>query len=151
LKLFFKNQLVTTPKPSIKEKNRTEQNRTEKKMATTNEIKLLELKQENEELRELLEIQEGKLERAMFAIYQLHGGLYNQISQRYILAKKNALLYGQPLLADANEAESEDFTTRQGDNHEIRLRQMEETIEMLEGKIESFETKTNKLYIKKFE
>ncbi len=116
-------------------------------------MQISKLKQENEELRELLEIQEGKLERAMFAIYQLHGGLYNQISQRYILAKKNALLYDQPLLTteDANEAESEEFTTRQGDNHEMRLRQMEETIETLEGKIESFEAKTNKLYIKKFE
>ena len=122
-------------------------------MATTNDMQISKLKQENEELRELLEIQEGKLERAMFAIYQLHGGLYNQISQRYILAKKNALLYDQPLLTteDANEAENEEFTTRQGDNHEMRLRQMEETIETLEGKIESFEAKTNKLYIKKFE
>ncbi len=122
-------------------------------MATTNDMQINKLKQENEELRELLEIQEGKLERAMFAIYQLHGGLYNQISQRYILAKKNALLYDQPLLTteDANEAENEEFTTRQGDNHEMRLRQMEETIETLEGKIESFEAKTNKLYIKKFE
>lgn len=125
-------------------------------MAATNEMKIEELKQENEELRELLEIQEGKLERAMFAIYQLHGGLYNQISQRYILAKKNALLFGQPLLENtkytSDEAEEdEEFTTRQGDDHELRIRQLEETIEMLEGKIESFETKTNKMYIKKFE
>ena len=122
-------------------------------MATTNEMKLEELKQENEELRELLEIQDGKLERAMFAILQLHGGLYNQISQRYILAKKNADLYGQPLLenAAATEEEDEELTTRQGDRHELRIQQLEQTIEMLEGKIEAFETKTNKLYIKKNE
>jgi hypothetical protein len=123
-------------------------------MATTNEMKLEELKQENEELRELLEIQDGKLERAMFAILQLHGGLYNQISQRYILAKKNADLYGQPLLenaAAAEEEEDEELTTRQGDRHELRIQQLEQTIEMLEGKIEAFETKTNKLYIKKYE
>ena len=122
-------------------------------MATTNEMKLEELKQENEELRELLEIQDGKLERAMFAILQLHGGLYNQISQRYILAKKNADLYGQPLLenAAATEEEDEELTTRQGDRHELRIQQLEQTIEMLEGKIEAFETKTNKLYMKKNE
>ena len=122
-------------------------------MATTNEMKLEELKQENEELRELLEIQDGKLERAMFAILQLHGGLYNQISQRYILAKKNADLYGQPLLENAAAAEEEDeeLTTRQGDRHELRIQQLEQTIEMLEGKIEAFETKTNKLYMKKNE
>ena len=122
-------------------------------MAMTNEMKLEELKQENEELRELLEIQDGKLERAMFAILQLHGGLYNQISQRYILAKKNADLYGQPLLENAAAAEEEDeeLTTRQGDRHELRIQQLEQTIEMLEGKIEAFETKTNKLYIKKNE
>jgi hypothetical protein len=121
-------------------------------MATTNEMKLEELKQENEELRELLEIQDGKLERAMFAILQLHGGLYNQISQRYILAKKNADLYGQPLLENAAAAEEdEELTTRQGDRHELRIQQLEQTIEMLEGKIEAFETKTNKLYMKKYE
>ena len=122
-------------------------------MATTNEMKLEELKQENEELRELLEIQDGKLERAMFAILQLHGGLYNQISQRYILAKKNADLYGQPLLENAAETEEEDeeLTTRQGERHELRIKQLEQTIEMLEGKIEAFETKTNKLYMKKYE
>ena len=120
-------------------------------MATTNEMKLEELKQENEELRELLEIQDGKLERAMFAILQLHGGLYNQISQRYILAKKNADLYGQPLLENAAAAEDEELTTRQGERHELRIQQLEQTIEMLEGKIEAFETKTNKLYIKKYE
>jgi hypothetical protein len=122
-------------------------------MATTNEMKIEDLKQENEELRELLEIQDGKLERAMFAILQLHGGLYNQISQRYILAKKNADLYGQPLLENAAAAEEEDeeLTTRQGERHELRIQQLEQTIEMLEGKIEAFETKTNKLYMKKYE
>ena len=117
-------------------------------MATTNEMKLEELKQENEELRELLEIQDGKLERAMFAILQLHGGLYNQISQRYILAKKNADLYGQPLLENAKATEDEELTTRQGERHELRIQQLEQTIEMLEGKIEAFETpnKQKKLY-----
>ena len=86
------------------------------------------------------------MERAMFAIYHLHAGLYNQISQRYILAKKNALLYGQPqpLLEntrDSEEEEEQEFTTRQGDRNELRIQQMEQTINMLEEKIESFETK----------
>jgi len=139
--MFFK-KLISNNSQARKQSN---------KMAATNEMKLEELKQENEELRELLEKQEGKLERAMFAIYQLHGGLYNQISQRYILAKKNALLLGQPLLEDTSEAECEDFTTRQGDDHELRIQQLEQTIEMLEEKIESFEAKTTKMYIKKFE
>ena len=125
-------------------------------MDTSNEQQIKELKQENQELRDLLEIQEGKLERAMFAICQLHGGLHNQISQRYILAKKKAFLYGQPLLENIKEAqeetvdEEEEFTTRQGDRHELRLQQMEQTIKMLDEKIESFDAKNNKLY-KKFE
>ena len=113
-------------------------------MDATNEMQIKDLKQENEDLRELLEIQEGKLERAMFAIYHLHAGLYNQISQRYILAKKNALLYGQPLLEntrDSEEEEEQEFTTRQGDRNELRIQQMEQTINMLEEKIKSFETK----------
>lgn len=118
-------------------------------MDTTNEQQIKVLKQENEELRELLEIQEGKLERAMFAICQLHSGLHNQISQRYILAKKKAFLYGQPLLENIKEAQEEtdeeqEFTTRQGDRHELRLQQMEQTIKMLDEKIESFDAKTNK-------
>jgi predicted secreted protein len=113
-------------------------------METTNEQQIKVLTQENEDLRELLEIQEGKLERAVFAIYHLHGGLYNQISQRYILAKKNALLSGQPLLAEEETTEDQEFTTRQGDRNELRIQQMEQTINMLEKKIEYFETKTNK-------
>ena len=121
-------------------------------MDATNEMQIKELKQENEDLRELLEIQEGKLERAMFAIYHLHAGLYNQISQRYILAKKNALLSGepQPLLEntrDSEEEEEQEFTTRQGDRNELRIQQMEQTINMLEEKIESFATNTNKFLI----
>ena len=110
-------------------------------MDATNEMQIKVLKQENEDLRELLEIQEGKLERAMFAIYHLHAGLYNQISQRYILAKKNALLSGEPLLVEEEQDEEQEFTTRQGDRNELRIQQMEQTINMLEEKIESFETK----------
>jgi len=118
-------------------------------MDATNEMQIKDLKQENEDLRELLEIQEGKLERAMFAIYHLHAGLYNQISQRYILAKKNALLSGepQPLLVEEEQDEEQEFTTRQGDRNELRIQQMEQTINMLEGKIESFAINTNKFLI----
>lgn len=120
-------------------------------MDATNEMQIKVLKQENEDLRELLEIQEGKLERAMFAIYHLHAGLYNQISQRYILAKKNALLSGEPLLVEEEQDEEQDeeqeFTTRQGDRNELRIRQMEQTIKILEEKIESFATNTNKFLI----
>ena len=116
-------------------------------MDATNEMQIKDLKQENEDLRELLEIQEGKLERAMFAIYHLHAGLYNQISQRYILAKKNALLSGEPLLVEEEQDEEQEFTTRQGDRNELRIRQMEQTIKILEEKIESFATNTNKFLI----
>ena len=106
-------------------------------MNMTNDPKIEELKQENEELRELLEIQNGKLERAVLAIYHLHNGLYYQVSQHCILEKKNAILMGIPFTMECSE-EEEDITTHQGDDHELRIQRLERTIEMLEGKLVSF-------------
>ena len=100
-----------------------------------------ELTQENQELREMMEHQERKLERAIFAIYQLHGGLYNSNTQSDILAKRNALLFGRPfpMPPPKEEADRENpsVTTRQGDNHELRIQQLEQTIKNLEEKVNS--------------
>ena len=106
----------------------------------TNEPKIEVLKQENKELRELLQIQNGKLERAVFAICHLHNGLYYQVSQHYILQKKNSLLLGIPFTMEClEEEEEEEITTHQGDDHELRIQHLEQTIEVLEKKISSFE------------
>jgi hypothetical protein len=107
-------------------------------MNMTNETKIEVLKQENKELRELLEIQNGKLERAVYAICRLHSGLYYQVSQHCILEKKNALLLGIPFTMVSSE-EEEEITTHQGDDHELRIQHLEQTIEVLERKISSFE------------
>jgi hypothetical protein len=107
-------------------------------MATTIES----LKQENEELRYLLEEQAGKLQRAMFAICQLHGGLYNQRTQLYILRSSNAMLFGTAL-PEINNENSPDIhpTTRQGDANEKRIQLLEEKVRLMEEQLENIEIK----------
>ena len=120
---FFKYFLITTHK------------RTTSKMTT-----IQSLREENIELRELLEEQAGKLERAIFAIYQLHGGLYNQTTQNNALTNSNALLFGETInLSETGQEENYWFTTRQGDKHELRFKQLEEIIKELEGKVHFLE------------
>ena len=102
-------------------------------MATTIES----LKQENVDLHYLLDEQAGKLERAMFAIYQLHSGLYNQRTQLYILRSNNALLFGTTL-PEISSKNSEDIypTTRQGDANELRIQILEEKVRLMEKQLE---------------
>jgi hypothetical protein len=135
------------------------------------------LKQENEQLRKLLEKQDAvlekqeamlekqetllekqetkienqsaKLERAIYAIYQLHGGLYSQNTQCYTITYNNALLYGEPLpesplILEDLLREDNWPTTRQGDKHELRIQQLEETIKQLEDKMYFLEKKYSK-------
>jgi len=100
------------------------------------------LKQENEELRYILEEQAGKLERAMFAIYQLHDGLYNQRTQLYILRSNNALLLGTALPERPIDDVSDTYpTTRQGDANELRIQVLEEKVRLMEKQLEKIENK----------
>jgi hypothetical protein len=96
---------------------------------------LIELKEENEELRELLEQQSGKLARAVHAIYQLHAGLYNIRTQNYNMQLANALLKDEPLPTEPSVANHVWPTTRQGDHHEKRISYLEEMVKKLEEKI----------------
>ena len=95
-----------------------------------------ELKEENTELREIINEQERKLERAMSAIYQLYGGLYNQKKQNYILKKRISFLYDNEEQPDEpTEPYNIWPTTRQGDDNEERIKLLEEKLLMLEEKM----------------
>jgi peptidoglycan hydrolase CwlO-like protein len=93
------------------------------------------LQEDNEELRNIIAEQNGKLERAIQAIYQLHGGLYNQRTQEETLHRANAHLFGskvpEPNKNEDSYNETIWVTTRQGDNHAIQLDRLEKKIEVL--------------------
>jgi hypothetical protein len=104
-------------------------------MATINK-ELIELKEENEELRELLSEQSGKLERAIQAIHALHEGLYNVRTQNYCMLLANARLLGEELPPIEKEGTYHQWpTTRQGDYHEKRISSLEGLVKALEDKI----------------
>jgi hypothetical protein len=107
------------------------------------QCKYEELKEENTELREIINKHELKIERAMSAIYQLYGGLYNQKRQNYILKKRVALLYDDEEQPDEPTEEYDIWpTTRQGDVNEERIKLLEEKLLMLETKVELMEKNT---------
>ena len=93
-----------------------------------------DLQDDNQELRKIIAEQDGKLERAIIAIYQLHGGLYNQRTQGYSLGLANASLFGdvKPI---GDDKECIWFTTRQGDDNADRITKLEEKLEEMEKKI----------------
>ena len=101
------------------------------------------LQEDNEELRNIIAEQNGKLERAIQAIYQLHGGLYNQRTQEETLHRANAHLFGSkvPELNKNKDSYNETIwvTTRQGDNHAIQLDRLEKKIEVLTADFTRFE------------
>ena len=99
------------------------------------------LQKDNEELREIIAQQDAKLERAMFAIYNLHGGLYNQRTQAYMLELGNALLLGKEKPVELVESVNIWPTTRQGDAHEERISKLEDTVEFLQKQIIRLEQK----------
>jgi len=102
------------------------------------------LQEDNEDLRNIIAEQAGKLERAIQAIYQLHGGLYNQHTQEETLHRANAHLFGSkvPEVNKIKDPYNETIwvTTRQGDNHAIRLDRLEKKIEDLTADFKRFET-----------
>jgi hypothetical protein len=93
------------------------------------------LQADNKELRKIITEQDAKLERAIFAIHQLHGGLYNQGNQSYILDLSLALLHGEELPIQSVEPYNQWPTTRQGDEHEERILKLEKTLELLQQQI----------------
>ena len=99
------------------------------------------LQQDNRDLREIIAEQDAKLERAIYAIHQLHSGLYNQRTQLYALNQSNAFLSGTEIKMPEIPKETVNFwpTTRQGDNHEERITKLEETISRLEETISRLE------------
>ncbi len=101
------------------------------------------LQEDNKELREIIAEQDEKIERAIYAIHQLHNGLYNQTKQSYILATRDALLCGKELPNEPLEPYIPYPTTRQGDEHEERISKLEKTIELLQQQILSLEKKVN--------
>lgn len=99
------------------------------------------LQRDNQELREMITEQDAALDRAISAIYQLHGGLYNQQTQRYILESSDAMLCRKELPSEPEEPYNVWPTTRQGDEHEERITKLEKTIELLQLRLLSLEEK----------
>ena len=99
------------------------------------------LQEDNQHLRDIIAEQDAKLERAMYAIYQLHGGLYNQRTQAYMIKLGEALLHGKEEPEIPKEPVNLWPTTRQGDEHEVRFAKLEETIELLQKQVLRLEEK----------
>jgi hypothetical protein len=108
-------------------------------------------------LRNIVAAHAAQIERNKHAICQLFGGLYNPTQQKRILKEHLNLLMGaSEAEAGASEADSDDDesddddngvegaepleeniwpTTRQGDEHEKRLKESEERLRQLEVQI----------------
>ena len=106
------------------------------------------IQKENAELRQMVEKHAVEIEHYKGVVYQLIGGLFNQKTQKWIGKSHTDVLMGtkyEPEETDEEKKEkwSESIwpTTRQGDDHEVRMRKMEETINQLEERILSFEKK----------
>jgi len=106
-----------------------------------------EIEQENVDLRDMVIVQRKQLDRALYAIYQLHGGLYNQSTQSHILERSNALLHGSSLPETPLGEYNIWPTTRQGDAHEKRIQQLEQTISALEEKIDALDKRQQQTFL----
>ena len=95
------------------------------------------IRKDNAELREILSAYAGQIERNKDAICQLYGGLYNPANQKRILNEHLNTLIGAPMDEESDDDISDDDediwpTTRQGDEHERRLRETEEKLQQME-------------------
>ena len=127
-------------------------------MAYAVHIKLEELEKDNKELRAMLAVQATQIERNKQTIYQLLGGLFNQRTQARILNVHMSGLFVQDGASaceaahdeaahdEDDEAADEDEelenvwpTTRQGDEHSERLKEMEERFRKLEEQVVAME------------
>ncbi len=107
------------------------------------------IQKENAELRKIVENNADELEKCKSVIFQLIGGLFNQKTQKWIGNSHTNVLLGKKYEPEAYEPEADEEydnssiwpTTRQGDEHEERIRKLEETIKQLEERVVSFEKK----------
>lgn len=96
------------------------------------------IQKENVELREIIENHADEIERCKSVIFQLVGGLFNQKTQKWIGKAHVNVLLGKKY--EPEEDEEDEIcsiypTTRQGDEHEERIRKLEETIQKLEERV----------------
>ena len=131
-------------------------------MAYAVHIKLEELEKNTAELKKIIAAQAAQINRNTTTIHQLLGGLFNQRTQARILniymsglfvedgvsaseaAASEAAASDDDDEADASEAEDEELenvwpTTRQGDEHSERLKEMEERFRKLEEQVVAME------------
>jgi hypothetical protein len=104
------------------------------------------IQKENAELREIIESNTDEIERCKSVIFQLVGGLFNQKTQKWIAKSHVNVLLGKKFELEEDEEDKVCSlwpTTRQGDDHEERMRKMEETIQKLEKQVEMMEKRQN--------
>jgi hypothetical protein len=112
------------------------------------------IQKENAELRRIVENHAYEIEKCKTVIYQLVGGLFNQKTQNGIVNEHISQLcrtkhkHDEEHAVEDEEDEDEDEeygsiwpTTRQGDEHEERLRKMEEIMKNIEERVLSVENK----------
>lgn len=120
--------------------SQTTKNNKEHKMSSFQSIK-----KENAEFRRILENHAEEIEHCKSVVYQLLGGLFHQKKQKWTMHALIDMLDGTSNKTEEQEHEEEEAnesiwpTTRQGDNHEERMRKMEETIQKLEKQVEMME------------
>ncbi len=110
---------------------------------------LEENKTDINELKKIVVAQAAQIERNTKTIYQLLGGLYNQQTQSQQLTRTIAGLHGSSSNYESDDDESSDDddvgnediwpTTRQGDEHEERLKEMEARFKKLEEQVTAME------------
>lgn len=105
------------------------------------------LQKENFELRKKIETHDDQIARLQGVLYQLLGGVFNQKTQQHTMKSYINTLFGET--SSEGEEETEEVeetiwpTTRQGDNNELRLHKLEETVQKLEKQIENIEKRQN--------
>ncbi len=109
------------------------------------------IQKENAELRKIVKEHADEIERCKGVVYQLVGGLFNQKTQKGSMDSLLNVLdrtSNEPEEYDEEGNESIWPTTRQGDNHENRMRKMEETIQKLEKQVEILEKRQTGVCLK---
>ena len=93
-----------------------------------------ELENQNKELRVIMAVQSGQIERNKEALEQLFGGLFHQTNQKGMIKYHMNRLLG---VVEKEYIDEESIwpTTRQADKHEERLTALEDKIEKREEEL----------------